>query len=344
DGPGGTASGSVTITVIQPLPAPTVNLTAQAASIERGTATTLNWGTTNATSCNASGAWSGNRSVNGSASTGALSTASTFTLTCSGAGGTASDSVSVQVTDPLPDAPAVSLTVDNAAIDAGASTTLRWSATNATTCTASDGWSGSRAVTGSQTVSPSASTSYTLTCTGDGGSDSATVTVTVNSTAPTLSFTASDTVVDPGGSVTLNWSATDVTGCSASGGWSGARGASGSELVGPIDASTTFSLSCTGPGGNVIEMLTVSTVNAVPLSWVAPTENVDGSTLTDLAGYRIYWGTSSRTYTDMEELTDPQATSHTLSLVSGDYFVAMTALDAQGNESAYSNEVVKTSP
>ena len=36
------------------------------------------------------------------------------------------------------------------------------------------------------------------------------------------------------------------------------------------------------------------------------------------------------------------ANSHTLELPSGDYYLAMTAIDAQGNESAYSNEIVRT--
>jgi hypothetical protein len=66
--------------------------------------------------------------------------------------------------------------------------------------------------------------------------------------------------------------------------------------------------------------------------------------LTDLSGYRIYYGSESRNYSDQVEINDATASSHTLSLSSGDYFVAMTALDRDGNESAYSNEVVKTSP
>lgn len=91
-----------------------------------------------------------------------------------------------------------------------------------------------------------------------------------------------------------------------------------------------------------MEMLTVETLNAVTLEWAAPAENVDGTPLTDLAGYRIYWGQTSRNYTDVVELNDPYTTSHTLNLASGDYHVAMTALDQDGNESGYSNEVVKT--
>src|ERR1700686_4746433 len=37
------------------------------------------------------------------------------------------------------------------------------------------------------------------------------------------------------------------------------------------------------------------TVGAAALSWTAPDQNTDGSTLTNLAGYRIYYGTSANT-------------------------------------------------
>ncbi|MEZ5559896.1 MAG: fibronectin type III domain-containing protein [Pseudomonadales bacterium] len=77
------------------------------------------------------------------------------------------------------------------------------------------------------------------------------------------------------------------------------------------------------------------------LAWQAPTENVDGSPLTDLAGYRVYYGEQSRAYTDTVDVSDNAATSTSLTLVSGSYYFAMTALDSVGNESAYSNEVVK---
>ena len=160
--------------------------------------------------------------------------------------------------------------------------------------------------------------------------------------APTITLSASDLEIGEGGSVNLTWSATDADSCTASGGWSGNLGASGTQNVGPLTAGTTFSLSCTGPGGSVLEMLSVGVIGPVQLSWVAPEENVDGSTLTDLAGYRIYYGTSSRNYSDMVDLSNPSTTAHTLTLASGDYYVAMTALDADGNESGYSNEVIKT--
>lgn len=80
------------------------------------------------------------------------------------------------------------------------------------------------------------------------------------------------------------------------------------------------------------------------LCWRAPTENVDGSALTDLAGYSFYWGVNSRAYDAKHTLNDPAATCWLMpGLAAGYYFVAMKAFDAEGNESAFSNEVLKTS-
>lgn len=78
-------------------PAPTVSLSANPATVDAGSSSTLSWSSTNATSCTASGAWSGSRAVSGSESTGALDATSTYTLTCDGAGGSAGQSVSVTV-------------------------------------------------------------------------------------------------------------------------------------------------------------------------------------------------------------------------------------------------------
>jgi hypothetical protein len=162
------------------------------------------------------------------------------------------------------------------------------------------------------------------------------------STAPSVSLSASELTVSEGGSTTLSWTASGADTCTASGGWSGTLDTSGSLTVGPLSSGTTFSLSCSGSGGSALQMIAVAVVGPVALSWVAPTENVDGTALTDLAGYRIYYGNTSRSYSEMVQVGDPAATSHTLNLASGDYYIAMTALDAAGNESSYSNEVIKT--
>jgi hypothetical protein len=89
-------------------------------------------------------------------------------------------------------APTVTLTSSPASIAAGASSTLTWTSTNATACTASGGWSGTEATSGTQSVSPTATTIYTLTCTGAGGSATANATVTVGSGSGSGWFTHID--------------------------------------------------------------------------------------------------------------------------------------------------------
>lgn len=78
------------------------------------------------------------------------------------------------------------------------------------------------------------------------------------------------------------------------------------------------------------------------LSWTPPTARVDGTTLTDLAGYRIHFGRASRDYTETRE-AGPGVTSYQVEqLEGGDWYFAVTAIDSKGVESDYSNEVSKT--
>jgi hypothetical protein len=78
------------------------------------------------------------------------------------------------------------------------------------------------------------------------------------------------------------------------------------------------------------------------LSWTAPTENTDGSALTDLSGFKIYWGTAPGNYPNSVEL-DIGTMSYVVEQLTPDtyYFVA-TALDSEGHESAFSNMASKT--
>jgi fibronectin type 3 domain-containing protein len=80
---------------------------------------------------------------------------------------------------------------------------------------------------------------------------------------------------------------------------------------------------------------------SVTLTWDAPTTNSDGSPLTDLNGYKIYYGTSSGNYTEVIDIGN--VTSYTIgNLSSGIYYFAVTAYNTSGNESDFSNEVSKT--
>lgn len=95
------------------------------------------------------------------------------------------------------------------------------------------------------------------------------------------------------------------------------------------------------PATLVFLILMASSLHAaqVQLSWTAPTTNADGTTLRDLAGYKVYYGQSSRQYGASIDVGN--RTSYTLSgLVAGlRYYMTVTAYDTSGNESSFSNEV-----
>jgi formylglycine-generating enzyme required for sulfatase activity len=78
-----------------------------------------------------------------------------------------------------PAAPTVNLTADATSITRGQSTTLRWTSTNATFVVSSNFGAPEDSVTGSQLVTPTATTTYTITVGGPGGQATSSVTVTV---------------------------------------------------------------------------------------------------------------------------------------------------------------------
>jgi hypothetical protein len=105
--------------------------------------------------------------------------ATTFVVNSSGAAQSPSPAPTAS---PSPTAkPAVTLTVNPVAVSAGGTSKLTWSSTNASACSASNGWSGTESLSGSLTTPPiQTTTTYVLTCTGRGGSATASVTVTVH--------------------------------------------------------------------------------------------------------------------------------------------------------------------
>jgi hypothetical protein len=81
------------------------------------------------------------------------------------------------------------------------------------------------------------------------------------------------------------------------------------------------------------------------LSWQPPTTNQDGSPLTNLAGYKVYWGTSQGTYPNAVTLNNPGLATYVVTnLVPGTYYFTVTAVSATGAESPRSNAVSKTIP
>ena len=84
---------------------------------------------------------------------------------------------------------------------------------------------------------------------------------------------------------------------------------------------------------------------AATLSWTAPTENADGSPLTDLDGYRVYYGTTAGAYPNWITISNPGVTSNIVeNLSSGTWYFVVTAFNQVGIESDNSNVVSRTIP
>jgi len=78
------------------------------------------------------------------------------------------------------------------------------------------------------------------------------------------------------------------------------------------------------------------------LSWNPPTQNDDGTALVDLAGYKIYWGTTPGNYTRSVTINNPGLTTYVVdNLSAGTYEFVATSFNTSGVESVYSNPATK---
>lgn len=163
---------------------PTLTLAASPNQVTSGSSSTLNWTTTNADSCAASGDWTGTKGTSGAETANTITANKSYTLTCTGTGGSVAKTAQVSVQAAA--APTLTLAASPTQVTSGSSTSLSWTATNAQSCAASGGWTGTKAVSGTETTSNiTANTSYTLTCTGAGGSVAKTAQVSVASISAT---------------------------------------------------------------------------------------------------------------------------------------------------------------
>jgi probable HAF family extracellular repeat protein len=212
----GVAAASVSASVAWSWPTVTAALSASPTTIIAGKSTTLTWKSSNATSCTAMGggpddSWAGTKATSGSQTITepfALEVSSvvlTFAITCNSTTSGLSDAASVNVTeDQAPggsggDGVTATISASPTTITVGQSTTLTWKSSNATSCTATGGgaddhWAGSKATSGSQTVTEASALdtssvvlTFWITCnsTTSGLSDKASVSVTENQAAAT---------------------------------------------------------------------------------------------------------------------------------------------------------------
>jgi hypothetical protein len=186
-GSGGSAAQSVTLHV-DPLPVPIVSYSLSPSVGQVGGSTTLIWASTYAGYCALSGAWTASKLAAQSSTSSPVTFtlgevgSYTSTLTCTGSGGSASRTVTLQVVEPPP---TLSFTIAPPIVPLGGGAALNWSSTNATACSRSGAWSGTANTSGSSDpvlVRPTAAGTYTytLSCTGSGGTinNSATLQVT----------------------------------------------------------------------------------------------------------------------------------------------------------------------
>lgn len=81
---------------------------------------------------------------------------------------------------------------------------------------------------------------------------------------------------------------------------------------------------------------------SVTVSWSPPTQNEDGSALTDLAAYKFYYGTSSGNYTNEVRVDTPGLSSFVIeNLTPATYYIVATAINDNDVESGFSNETTK---
>ena len=156
-----------------------------------------------------------------------------------------------------------SFTADPTTINSGASSTLSWATTAATSIAITPGTFTSTSASGSTSVSPTATTTYTLTATNAAGSTTSTLTVTVNAASkPTIStFTALPTSITSGSSSTLRWATTAATSIAITPGTFTSTSASGSTSVSPT-TTTTYTLTATNAAGSATSAAKVTVTAA----------------------------------------------------------------------------------
>jgi hypothetical protein len=97
----------------------------------------------------------------------------------------------------------------------------------------------------------------------------------------------------------------------------------------------------------VLMIACLSYAGSATVTWTPPTTNVDGSPITNLQGYKVYYGTTmGGAYPNVQIVAIPSATTTTITgLASGDWYFVATAYKTAvsgGLESVYSNEVKKS--
>ncbi len=264
---GGTCTDEVTVTKIVPQ-IKTCDVTASATSVATGGSVTLTWATQGFSEISINGeVVSG---ANGSKTYTNILVNTTYTLTARTADGTGNCTATVTVVciPPVVLPPVCVLNASPTTIDAGNSSRLTWTSQNAVTGTINQGVG---AVTPNNTagfrdVSPSNTTTYTMTVTNSNGVTATcarTITVTPVPEAPICnSFTASPSTITSGGNSTLTWNTTNANTVTINNGVGGVA-VDGSTSVSPLQ-TVTYTLTAVGANNQQVSCPVTVTVSNPP--------------------------------------------------------------------------------
>ncbi len=119
---------------------------------------------------------------------------------------------------------------------------------------------------------------------------------------------------------------------------------------GPDDVGSHVSITISVSDGQSTATLAAFAIDVIgagdgsaTLSWYPPTENADGSVLTDLSGYRVHFGRRQRDLDTTIVLDNPGLTRYVVEgLTPGRWHFAMTSVNREGVESSRSAIVSKT--
>ena len=314
--------GSTTfeLTIIISQLTPTVTLSADPSTIDKGQNSTLSWTSSNVTSCSAP--WTNATTTAGFQVVSPEST-TTYEISCVGAGGTATSSATITVNtgggggNP----PSVSLSANPSSIFLGATSTLSWNGSNVDSCVAP--WATATTTSGSQIVSPATTTSYSILCSGINGNASATTTITVSATSSlSVILTANPPTIPQGATSTLSWTSNNATGCSAP--WTSATTTSGNQIVNPA-TTTEYMITCVNSSQSATSSATVTVTQPIPsvtLTADPSSINPGGSSTLSWTGSNVSSCTAawtSATSTTGSQVVTPSSTTNYEIICSGSF-------------------------
>jgi phospholipase C len=243
DAQGRTVTFSLTVTVVAAGSAPTITMSVSPGVVASGQSATLSWASTNATAVTIAPSILGDDvtslALSGSATVVPTAT-TTYTATATGASAvTVQASVTINILG-------ATLTATPSKIGPGQTASLSWTSTNAATLSIDQGVGVVNGPNGSLSVSPAATTIYTITATN--GTATATATATVN--APlAVTLQANPANIAPGGHSTLTWAAQGAVSLSIDQGVGAVTGSTGSVSVSPAQ-NTTYTITALDAQGN----------------------------------------------------------------------------------------------